>query len=613
MNHKIICGDCLEKIKKIPDSSIHLTCTCYDDKTKVLTKEGFKLFNELSPGDYVATINKNTGELEYEIIKDIQKYKYSGIIFDINGESIDLSVTPNHNMYVSIPGKTKYTLIQIKDFVKRKQWSFKKSCIWRGIKKNEFILPKYSYFTLNKNGTKKLCVKKQRTLNMNTWLTFLGYYISESSTYKSKHGNLIILYQNTGPILDKMEECIKKLGFNYTRMVRRVNSGQIRISDIQLMSYLQRLGKTKEKHIPGELLNLPPEQLVFLFLSLMEGDGSKNGKLYITTSRILKEQFQELLLKLGLNGSVKEKNIRDVYIRDRLIKKEHCSPCYIISINRHKLNPIYHNKKTTSRTYNGFVYCCTTINGTLLVQRNGKSVWCGNSPPYFRAKEYNKEYTNIGNNIVYQDYIFKLNLLIKELFRITVPGGRICFNTSPVIDTGIRYAIPFDVHTLFLNNGFVFEEDIIWRKPDGAARLRCGGWVQNGQRPTTWHANIVTEYINIYRKPGERETGKFRENALTKYRPNILTNVWDINPINIDWHDAPYPPELAERLILLYSYEGDTIFDPFSGTLTNLQVARNHNRNSISIELSKEYLEKAKNRVGFGQKTLFNETVYEEE
>lgn len=235
------------------------------------------------------------------------------------------------------------------------------------------------------------------------------------------------------------------------------------------------------------------------------------------------------------------------------------------------------------------------------------------SPPYFNAKLYNEEENNIGNNKNYQDYLDKIELLIKEMFRITKPGGYICFNTSPVIDEGKRFAIPFDIHPLFLKHSFEFNEDIIWRKPDGAAKLRCGGWVQNKQRPTTWHPNIVTEYINIYKKPGEKELGTFQDSALNNYRPNILTNVWNVNPANIEWHDAPYPEELVERLVLLYSYEDDTILDPFGGTLTNMKVCRKLGRNSVSIELSDEYIEKAKEHAGFGQQLLFEDIIYEEE
>lgn len=233
------------------------------------------------------------------------------------------------------------------------------------------------------------------------------------------------------------------------------------------------------------------------------------------------------------------------------------------------------------------------------------------SPPYFNAKEYNNEENNIGNNKDYMDYLVKIDKLIKTLFLKLKPGSIICWNTSPVIMNKKRYGIPFDTHKIFLDNGFDFEEDIVWAKPDGAGGLRCGGWVQNGQKPMTWHPNIITEYIMVYSKPGEREIKPYtKTNTRTK---DLLTNVWKINPeTSVHWHDAPYPQELAKRLIELYSFEGDIVLDPFGGSLTTMCVSRNLNRNSISIELNKEYINKAKELRGFGQQGLFSKIEYEE-
>ncbi len=87
------------------------------------------------------------------------------------------------------------------------------------------------------------------------------------------------------------------------------------------------------------------------------------------------------------------------------------------------------------------------------------------SPPYFNAKDYHKEDVNIGNNINYLDYLDKIETLLKDIYIKTVEGGYICWNTSPVIDNGKRYGIPFDTHQLFIKLGFEFLEDIV-RVPD---------------------------------------------------------------------------------------------------------------------------------------------------
>jgi len=235
------------------------------------------------------------------------------------------------------------------------------------------------------------------------------------------------------------------------------------------------------------------------------------------------------------------------------------------------------------------------------------------SPPYFNAKKYCGEDNNIGNNKDYNDYLLKINEVIKELYRTTINGGIVCWNTSPVLDDGKRIGIPFDTHQLFIKAGFEFLEDIVWVKPDGAAKLRCGGWIQNKGRPTTWHANINTEYIMIYKKTGIREPKTFEPITMhySIMPKDLLTCTWHINPeTNKRYHDAPFPYELAKRCILLYSYPGDTILDPFCGSGTVMKVAKDLKRNSIGIELSEEYIEFIKEEIGFYQKKIFAQEEY---
>ena len=235
------------------------------------------------------------------------------------------------------------------------------------------------------------------------------------------------------------------------------------------------------------------------------------------------------------------------------------------------------------------------------------------SPPYFNAKDYHKEDKNVGNNLNYMTYLAKIDNLIRDLYRVTVNGGIVVWNTSPVLDDGKRYGIPFDTHKIFIDAGFEFLEDIVWCKPMGAAKLRSGGWYQNNGAPLTWHANIATEYIMIYKKPGVRERGNF--NPIKHYYPEIpkdlSSNTWFMNPeTQTTWHDAPFCRELVKRCILLYSFIGDTILDPFAGSFTTTCVARDLERNSIGMEISEEYVKKAKEKMGFYQKNLFQNIEY---
>lgn len=241
---------------------------------------------------------------------------------------------------------------------------------------------------------------------------------------------------------------------------------------------------------------------------------------------------------------------------------------------------------------------------------------CVTSPPYHTAKNYSAGVGNMGASADYLSYLDNMGKVIKELYRVLKQEGVVCWNTSPVVCGETRHYIPYDTHNLFLKEGFVCEEIVYWVKPDGAGKLRVGGWWQNGGRPTTYHSNAVVETIGIYKKPGKRETKEF-ENIKTHYPDGIpkdlLTDAWKFNPdTTCKFHPATYPKELVKRCILLYSYPGDTILDTYLGSGTTMLVARELNRNSIGIELSDEYYEKAKQKIGFYQKPLFGEIIYEE-
>ena len=579
----LIKGDCIEKTNELEEGSVHTIVTCYDDRTEVLTDNGFKLFKDLEDADLMATLNLKTNELEYQPYSEKQVSDYNGEMCAIKSKGVDLFVTPNHNLIVCKPGKDDFKLKNTEAVFKEKQWKFKKSAIWNKPDTEFFILPEYTYINQSKNGKDKVNIKKEKKIPMDDWLTFLGYYISEGSHYKNKTSNLISLHQNADrATFERMKTSIERIGFNYNTYIRNRTgekhpTGELRISNIQLYSYLSKLGKSYEKYIPKQFLNVSSRQLKLLYLALMEGDGS-NDHVYITSSNRLSDQFCELLLKIGKCGTKILRKPKDVYIKGRLIKKENCKSNYIISINHNQLTPIVCKNKNQmlKDTYNGKIYCCAVPNSTLYIRRNNRCVWCGNSPPYFNAKAYATEGNNLGDNDTYEKYLDSMRSIIKACFKSLCEGGIICWNTSPILDEGKRIPVPFDTNTIFLEEGFELLEDIIWRKKDGAAKLRCGGWYQNKGKPMTWHANIVTEYIMVYKKPGTREVGEF--DNIKDYYPEIpkdlLTNVWEMpTETQTKWHPAPFHNELAKRCILLYSFKASFIESLFQGAFKSTVVS----------------------------------------
>jgi len=241
------------------------------------------------------------------------------------------------------------------------------------------------------------------------------------------------------------------------------------------------------------------------------------------------------------------------------------------------------------------------------------------SPPYYNARP---EYTDF---ITYEEYLLKLRKIIQNVHRVLAEGRFFVINTSPVLirranrtEASKRIAVPFDIHRIFMEEGYDFMDDIIWVKPEGA------GWATGrGRRfaadraPLQYKAVPVTEYILVYRK----HTSKLIDwNIRAHPKPELVeasrigddyerTNVWYIKPAHSKEHPAIFPVELAEKIITYYSFKDDVILDPFAGIGTVGEAATRLGRRFVLIEQDEKYISiicsKAKNWLGIDAKSIF--------
>ena len=222
------------------------------------------------------------------------------------------------------------------------------------------------------------------------------------------------------------------------------------------------------------------------------------------------------------------------------------------------------------------------------------------SPPYFNARPEYSEYLS------YEEYLLKMKKIIHQCYRVLNEGRFFVINISPVLirrssrsESSKRIAVPFDFHKLFIDEGFEFIDDIHWVKPEGA------GWATGrGRRfaadrnPLQYKAVPVTEYILVYRK----STDKLIDWHIRKHPNQELielskipdgyekTNLWRIHPANHPKHPAVFPIELAEKVILYYSFKNDVILDPFAGTGTTGKAAIKNGRRFVLYEQDQDYL-----------------------
>ena len=240
------------------------------------------------------------------------------------------------------------------------------------------------------------------------------------------------------------------------------------------------------------------------------------------------------------------------------------------------------------------------------------------SPPYFNARPDYSEYEN------YNDYLEKMRKIIRESAKVLAEGRFFVINISAVLirrmsrsHSSNRIAVPFDLHRIFIEEGFDFIDDIIWEKPSGA------GWATGrGRRfaadrtPLQYKAVPVTEYVLVYRKHSENLIDwniRFHPDQELVNRSKIhgeydATNIWRIPPSYSKKHPAIFPLELARRVIQYYSFEGDLVMDPFAGTGTVGKAAVKLNRRFAMIELEEEYVELM--RETFGDSLFTNITEF---
>lgn len=343
---------------------------CYDDKTEILTKDGWKLFENINLNDYIATLNRR-GFLEYHKPTKIIREKYDGEMIVFQNRHLDLKVTPNHNIYARDKGEEKYKLVPAEKVFKTiNKWRFKKDALWRGREKSYFELP-----SIIKYKSKRL--ESDKKFNMDSWLEFLGWFISEGYTGNGKKGSYrvgISQDEKKPKYRKKIRDCIKKLGFKYSE-----NRHEFRIGDKQLWSYLMQFGKARNKHVPSFVKELPPRQIKIFLNALFQGDGNgeikadKNCNFY-TSSKKLIDDVQELIFKCGLSGNIKKHKNREHAYRINIISKYN-TPGF-----KGNKNPILKYVK-----YDGKIFCCTVPNHIVYVRRNGKGCWSGNSPEYMEA------------------------------------------------------------------------------------------------------------------------------------------------------------------------------------------------------------------------------------
>lgn len=233
------------------------------------------------------------------------------------------------------------------------------------------------------------------------------------------------------------------------------------------------------------------------------------------------------------------------------------------------------------------------------------------SPPYWTLKEYPEADGQLGRMKDYDVFLNGLKSVWHNCFQALVPGGRLVCVVGDVClsrrQNGGRHTV-VPLHAAIQEQcrsiGFDNLSPIIWHKISNVQTeaSRQGAYLGKPFEPNGIIKNDI-EYILMFRRPGGYRSPTTSARVLSVI-PAEKHNAWFrqiwIGPggASTRQHPAPFPLELAERLIRMFSFAGDTVFDPFTGTATTQVAASRWGRNSIGIDIEPSYLDMAEERLG---------------
>lgn len=233
------------------------------------------------------------------------------------------------------------------------------------------------------------------------------------------------------------------------------------------------------------------------------------------------------------------------------------------------------------------------------------------SPPYWVLKDYPGADGQLGDIEDYDVFLKELDKVWRECERVLVPGGRVCCVVGDVCiprrRTGRHYVMPLHADIQVRARSFKLDvlTPVLWHKiANGVTEVEGNGAGFYGKpfQPGAIVKNDI-EYILFLRKGGDYRSATPLQKALSYLTKVEMQSWWrsvwtDIRGASTrGGHPAPFPSKLAERLIRMFSFAGDTILDPFAGTGNTAIAAAQAGRNSISVDIEPTYIALAKQNI----------------
>jgi site-specific DNA-methyltransferase (adenine-specific) len=231
------------------------------------------------------------------------------------------------------------------------------------------------------------------------------------------------------------------------------------------------------------------------------------------------------------------------------------------------------------------------------------------SPPYGSLKRYEEHPAQLGHIADYDTFLTELDKVWAECLRVLVPGGRVACVVGDVCVSrrqgGRHYVLPLsaDIQVHGRALGFDVLTPIRWLKVANI-KLEASNSSRFLGKPNLPNGVIKNdlEHILFLRKPGgyRKPTPEMEERShiTTDDYSEWFTPIWTVSGASTREHPAPFPKEIATRLIRMFSFAGDVVLDPFAGTGTTSLAALETSRHSIGVEIEPKYLSIIERRLG---------------
>lgn len=230
------------------------------------------------------------------------------------------------------------------------------------------------------------------------------------------------------------------------------------------------------------------------------------------------------------------------------------------------------------------------------------------SPPYWTLKEYVGSEGQLGDVEDYDEFVSELGRVWRQCLRVLVPGGRLIIVVGDVCLSRRLHgrhavvALHASIQESCRRIGFDNLAPIIWHKIANAKFEMSGGggFLGKPYEPNAVIKNDI-EYVLMQRKPGGYRKPTAESRLLSAIAEDDhrawFQQIWTLGGASTKDHPAPYPVALAERLIRMFSFAGDTVLDPFVGTGTTMLAAARWGRHSVGVEIEPSYMRYAERRL----------------